>query len=122
MQTILKMHGITTLREAAERKDALRKHARGWGAKCAYELANYIEEATIHDQRDLLEDTDYRAFKFEDRLNSAWALLQDAQNTMLRAALRSQMSADTRRQVVAKLYDAAQYIEKLPVIGEKVNG
>lgn len=116
---VLVQQGCTTLRDVSDKLDYLKKHARGFGSKGYRELKEVIMYAS-RTQGDLLEDTEYRNYMFEDRLNSVQALMSDVQNILLRAAIKGAISVERRRDAAFKLRDAAAYIDQLPVFGEEL--
>lgn len=59
-----------------------------------------------------------RQYRLEDAVNSVESLLQDVHRSLTRTAIKGAVSAETRRHMVAKLKDAAKYVEKLPLFEE----
>lgn len=114
---VLKNHGCLTLRDASDKIDMLKQHARGFGAKGYRELKELIMYASRM-QGDMLEDTEYRRYVLEDRLRTAQGLIHDVEHGLILVALRGHTSDDIRRQLAFKLRDAAAYIEQLPTLTE----
>jgi hypothetical protein len=115
---VLRNHGCRTLRDAAEKLEQLKGHARGFGHKSYRELKEMIQYAS-RTQGDLLEEANYRQYLMEDRCTTVISLLQDVERTLLRFALKGFATADARRDAAFKLRDAAAYLDQLPLFEGK---
>lgn len=109
----LKNFGCVTLRDAQQKLEHLKAHARGFGHKSYREVKEAIRYAS-QTQGDLLQQEEYRDYVLEDRLGSIQAILADVQSRLLRVALKRRASPETRREIAFKLRDAANFAEQLP--------
>lgn len=107
-------NGVTTIGEAKDKIDWLAKHAKGFGRRGRKELMEVVNWAREAEQPDLLQSTDYRAYKLEDALMTAEALLQDVQRSLTRVALKGMVGVDTRNHMKLKLLEAAERVAQLP--------
>lgn len=111
----LKDYGCVTLRDAAQKLDYLKQHARGFGHKSYREVKEAVQYAS-QTQGDMLQQAEYRDYVLEDRLTSISAILADVNARLIRAALTRRISFKSRRDIALKLRDAANLAEQLPTV------
>lgn len=115
---VLADNRIETVGQLRAKRDELHKW-RGLGKQSLYEIKSWLRDVS-RPQGDLLQDTEYARYQLEDTVGSVEALMHDVLRSLTRVALKGKVTRETRNHMALKLTDAAKYLERLPVYGEKV--
>lgn len=109
---LLAMHGCRTLRDAQDKLEHMKNHAKGWGRKCEREVREMLDEA---ERPNMFNDPQYVFERLEEDIGQLQALMHDVDLRLLRTALKRRISREARGDLARKLRHMAEVAERLPL-------